>query len=884
MASVPSALAEALSARYTLEREIGRGGMATVFLARDIRHDRLVALKVLHPELAATLGTDRFLREIKFAARLQHPHILTVLDSGETAGQLWFTMPFVEGESLRDRLGREQQLPVELALRIATDAARALQYAHEHGVIHRDIKPENLLLTQDGSTLVADFGIARALSAGDDRLTETGISVGTPAYMSPEQAAGERTLDARTDVYALGAVLYEMLAGEPPFKGATAQAVTAKRFSGPAPKVRTVRPGVSQALDHTVAKALELVPADRFATMAEFALAVASRVASEPFPVNELPRRVPPTTARGRMRRALLVGVGVVALSGLGVVLWQRSSHGGTSAAYAAGPKRLAVLPFENLGDSADAYFADGITDAVRGKLTALPGMQVTARRSSSQYRTTSKSPQQIGKELGVEYLLAATVRWEKAPGGTSRVQVSPELIEASTGSSKWQQPFDAALTDIFQVQGDIAERVAQALDVALGAGERTRLSEPPTRNLGAYDAFLKGEELSDAVSSRDPSTLRRALVYYEKAVALDSTFVLAWARVSMSHTALYRGDYVGGGSSRAEAVAARRAAEWALALRPLGYEGHLALASYYLRMDIPRVLAEANQGLKVAPGHPELLAFAAYAEALLGVWDSALVHLRQAQLLDPRSIDTARDLTEILAFLGRYAEALAACSRGLAIAPADLTLLLYKGWIYLAQGDLERARSVIRTSPRKAGVPALVLTNYTYLWALEDRDRQRLLRLTPASFEDRRERWGAALAETYWLRGDKVKARAYADSARQVYEALLREGTEHFTDAMRHASLGLMLAFLGRQSDAIREGGRALTLISSANDALTKCWIEYQVARIYVLVGQPEKAIGRLEPLLELPTPFSPRWLRIDPAFAPLRGNPRFEQLLATK
>jgi len=213
---VPEGLREALSQSYALERELGRGGMATVYLAHDLRHDRPVALKVLLPELAATLGPDRFQREIRLAARLQHPHILTVHDSGEAAGQLWFTMPFVEGESLRDRLLRERQLSVDDALRIGTEAARALDYAHQHGVVHRDIKPENIMLTSDGSTLVADFGIARALG-GDDGLTQTGFSVGTPAYMSPEQAAGDKALDARTDIYSLASVLYEMLAGEPPF-------------------------------------------------------------------------------------------------------------------------------------------------------------------------------------------------------------------------------------------------------------------------------------------------------------------------------------------------------------------------------------------------------------------------------------------------------------------------------------------------------------------------------------------------------------------------------------------------------------------------------------------------------------------------------------------
>ncbi|MEZ0332920.1 MAG: protein kinase, partial [Gemmatimonadales bacterium] len=422
--------------------------MATVYLAEDVRHRRRVALKVLHPELAHALGPERFQREIETVARLQHPHILTVHDSGETAGQLWFTMPFVEGESLRDRLRRETQLPVEDALRIATDAARALQYAHDHGVIHRDIKPENLLLTKDGSTLVADFGIARALSAGDDRLTETGISVGTPTYMSPEQAAGDRNVDARTDVYSLGTVLYEILVGEPPFTGATPQTVVAKRFSGEVPRVRHVRPSVPDSVEQAVIRALAPVAADRFASAAEFARALQASVVTpttsptEPLtpalasPTLRLP--APAGRARSQVRvaaMALVLGV----LIGLGVLFaWRRNQVG---AGETGGAKVLAVLPFENLGDSSQGYFADGVGDEVRGKLSQLGGLAVIARASSNEYRHTSKSPQQIARELGAEYLLTATVRWEKHRDGTSRVRVSPELVRVESGAAprtKW--------------------------------------------------------------------------------------------------------------------------------------------------------------------------------------------------------------------------------------------------------------------------------------------------------------------------------------------------------------------------------------------------------------------------------------------------------------
>src|SRR5690242_17797489 len=284
--------------------------MATVYLAQDLKHDRPVALKVLHPELAASLGPDRFQREIKLAARLQHPHILTVHDSGETAGQLWFTMPYVEGESLRDRLRRERQLPVDEALRISREAAQALQYAHDHGVVHRDIKPENLLLTKDGNTLVADFGIARALG-GDEHLTQTGMSIGTPAYMSPEQASGDQSLDARTDIYSLGAVLYELLAGEPPYTGPSAQAIIMKRFSEPVPSVRKPRPSVPESVDQAIRRALAPLAADRFATAAEFGRALQSTGAAVSPATVETPVSAASSVGRPRRRPVTAIALGL---------------------------------------------------------------------------------------------------------------------------------------------------------------------------------------------------------------------------------------------------------------------------------------------------------------------------------------------------------------------------------------------------------------------------------------------------------------------------------------------------------------------------------------------------------------------------------------------
>ncbi len=864
-------LQSGLASRYALERELGRGGMAVVYLARDLKHDRPVALKVLLPELAASLGADRFQREIRLAARLQHPHILAVHDSGETSGRLWFTMPYVDGESLRDRLRREGRLSVDEALRITRDAAEALQYAHEQGVIHRDVKPENLLLTRDGNTLVADFGIARAAD-GDENITKGGATMGTPAYMSPEQADGAMAVDARTDIYSLAAVLYEMLAGAPPYPGTTTMSVIAKWLSEPVPSARAARPEVPEEVDRALRRALSRSAGGRFGTMAEFARAL------EGAEVTRAPRR-PRAPAPLRPFASLRLP----AWAALAVALLATGYFAIRHRAPPA-PKLLAVLPFENLGDSADAYFADGIANELRSKLSELDGVQVIARGSSNQYRGSTKPPEEIARELGVSYLLTATVQWDKAqgPGAPSRVRVIPELLEVAprhAARARWQHPFDAALTDVFAVQADIAVKVADALGVVLGDSARRRLAVAPTDNLAAHDEFLKGEAVAQAMKA-DNAGLRRAIAYYERAVELDSTFAEAWSQLSRARTSLYSN----GIPDSALGEAARAAAERARALAPNDPLTYLATGDLYSSVnptDSRRARAEYDEGVRLAPDNVDLLSAAAIASSVMAQWDTVAAQLQHALRLDPHSFTVARRLATVRLFQREYPAADSAIARAIELAPTNTQAALLQVMIAVARGDLPRAQAAVAAGARRIDprtlYPFLAMYQDLY-WVLDDDQQRDVLSLPPSAFDNDRGVWALVRTELYELRGDSARALAYADSARVALEAQSRAAPD---DAQRHAILGVALAYLGRKAEAIREGQRGAELLPLNEDAINAPYVQLQLARIYVLTGEPDQAMRMLEEMLARPFYVSRGWLRLDPAFRGLEGHPGFEELV---
>src|SRR5512132_1570637 len=749
-----------LAERYAIERVIGEGGVATVFVAEDLKHRREVAVKVMRPELAATLGADRFLREVEIAAQLTHPPILPMYDSGEADGVLYYVMPKVEGESLAARIAREGELPVPVALRLGREIAEALGYAHKRGIVHRDIKPANILL-HEGHALVADFGIARAVDAEGEAITRTGLAIGTPQYMSPEQATGAKDVDARTDIYALGAVLYEMLTGEPPFTGRNAQAVVSRSLTEAPRPLSTTRSGLPAGLDSIVTQALAKSPADRQPTAGALADALSS-VETGARPASSGATVVTPAAPAGSgallwimcgvvaiaalavvaffagrwglptwvLGIALaLIGIGAVMITltaraeqrrragsapgGLGrfftwrntalggmaaVLLWAAtaavaSSRRGTAPAAAIDATHVAVLPFQNQGDSANNYIVDGITDEIRGKLARVNGLAVIASGSSSQFRASTLAPTAIAQQLGADYLLQGRVRWARGTAGGDRVQVVSELVNGKTGSTEWQQSFEADLTDVFEVQAQVASRVAGALGTQIGAQESAALSRRPTTNPAAWAAYLRGK----AVTAVDPISQRTAAAQFEQAVAMDSTFVEAWGSLSF---ALSRVFFNG---SREPSVGVRSAEAFrrAIAIDSNNAIGHAAAAAYYTNVERDPVKADAAlaTALQLAPNDPAVLLAAGRADVARGRFEIGVRRLERARELDPRSLAVMNDLERSYVMTRRFQEAVDVGDAAIALAPTDPGVYEWVAIAQVALGNLPAAQAAVRRS-----------------------------------------------------------------------------------------------------------------------------------------------------------------------------------------
>ena len=736
-------LTAAFAGRYQVEREIGRGGMATVYLAHDAKHDRKVAIKVLHDSVARAIGPERFLNEIMVAARFSHPNILGLIDSGsvDLGGSLptpYYVMPYVDGESLRDLLDRERHLPVSDALRIAREVADALAYAHGHGVVHRDIKPENILLT-GGHAVVADFGIAKAVAtAGGKNLTTQGMIVGTPAYMSPEQASGEGSLDGRVDIYALGCVLYEMLAGEHPFSAPTPQTMILRAMTERPRPLRGVRPAVPPALDAVVRRALERVPADRHATAADLAqdLAAAQDAGLA-------------SPSRGPWRTVALIGIPVALLVAAGLMLLRRGP-GSTAAATRA----LVVLPFANTSaDRGDEYFSDGMTDELAAALAKVPGLRVAARSSAYQFKDRNVDVHEIGRQLAVSAVVDGSVR---RSGDT--VHITAQLVNVADGLTLWSDTYDRDVKGVFTIQNQIAASIARALQLSVGGTGRQDVG---TTNLEAHDLFLRGRFFWNR---RDKDGFNKAVDYFGQAIARDSGYAQAWAGLGDAYSLLGGFGYM----APAEAFArARAAANRALSLDSSLADAHTALGFIHLFYDWDWSAARErlDQALTLDPRYGEGRLFRSWYLVAVNRGEEAIAELREAVADEPVSLILNTRLATMMMLAGHYDEALAQFQRVLELDPNYPLAHLDLARLRAARGEYDAALSELERSPELVGSYAVGLKGYVL--ARTGRRQQAIAEIARLQADTAHRYYVAeAIAEIYGALGDREHAFEWLDRA----------------------------------------------------------------------------------------------------------------------
>jgi len=640
----PDRLRAAMADRYRIEEEIGHGGMAAVYLAEDLRHARKVAIKVLLPggSGAQSYEPQRFLREIRIAARLSHPQILPVHDSGEFDGMLYFVMPYAGCETLRDRLTKEGALPIDTALRITRAVATALGYAHRHNVIHRDIKPENILL-QEGEPVVADFGVATAISAagGGDNIyiTDRGFAVGTPAYMSPEQASAERDLDGRSDLYSLACVLFEMLAGKPPFSGSGARATMARHAIEAPPLIRSLRPTVTSAVERALQRALAKTPADRFSTMAEFCEALVAPA--------------PPPTTLGPESRA------------------------------------IAVLPFVNSSaDPENEYFSDGITDELITALTKVEGLRVASRTSVFALKNVREDVRALGARLNVSAVLEGTVR--KAG---NRIRITVQLTSVADGRALWSERYDREMADVFAIQDEIAGTIVRTLRSTL-LGELGDLTPVRyTANVRAYSLYLKGRFWWNR---RSQAAIKEGIKFFEQAIQEDPGYALAYSGLADSYALDldYRGAPVIEGMERARAEARK-----AIALDETLAEAHTSLGWVTFIYDWDWVGAERefSRAIELNPRYSTARQWHSWFFAAMGRFDEALAEGSAAIELDPLSVSIRRSMGWLQYYARHFDGALENLRRALVMNPTSEETHRLLGLVYAQQGLYGDATAAFR-------------------------------------------------------------------------------------------------------------------------------------------------------------------------------------------
>ena len=793
---------------YKITEKLGEGGMGVVYKAEDTQLERTVALKFLAAHLLKDEeARQRFQREAKAAASLHHPNVCPVHEIVEADGQTFIAMAFIEGESLDKRIKRGP-LKIAEAVDIAQHVAKGLEAAHEKGIVHRDIKPGNVIVDDKGHVTVLDFGLA--LLTEGSKLTRVDKTLGTAAYMSPEQAEGAK-VDRRADIWALGCVLYEMVCGQRPFKGVYDAALVYEIVHEEPDALTGLRTGLPVDLEFLVNKCLAKDTSNRYQRAGEVIVDLrnlgeklksgASKVSSAAAGATGPAATLTGVRSRSLNRWAAAAVLGALVLGIGGYFSWRGlapSREGVTAPAPrdpASSEKMIVVLPFENLGEPEDEYFADGMTEEIISRLAALDGLRVISRTSAMQYKESPLSLPQIGEELGVDYVLEGTVRWQRSAGGAGQVRVTPQLIRVPEDTHLWAERYDAVLADIFEVQSDIAKQVIEKLDIVLAEPQRRSLESRPTENPEAYDAYLRGNEyLHRGREVHSGDEVGFAVQMYEEAIRLDRAFALAHARQSAAHAWLYFWSF---DRTEARLALAKGAADRVLELDPELPEAHYALGLLYSgEQNWDRALEEYQIALRGQPSNVEVFEEIAEVQLALGQWNESLTTLGSARKLHPRfgrlsCWSGGRSLG-----LRDFTEAIRHHDRAIQLAPDRACPYQCKALIYLNwDGGTERARGFLETLPPNVGLEGNPPINYNWvvLDMIDRRYQEALRRLSSGSSEVYE--WFAfyvpkdlVAAQIHGLMGRPELERAHYEKARDLLEAKVEEQPK---DHRVHGALG---------------------------------------------------------------------------------------------
>ncbi len=867
-------LKDTMVGHYRIVEKIGAGGMGEVYLAEDTELDRKVALKFLPIQLCPDEECRaRFKREAQAAAKLDHPNIVTVHEVGEYQGRPYFSMAHVEGQSLRE-FSSGKDLSIEQILELGVQICEGLQAAHDKGIIHRDIKPSNILIDSSGRARIVDFGLASVV--GTDQLTKTGSTLGTIGYMSPEQVCSE-DIDHRSDLFSLGVVLYELITKKNPFKR-DSEAATLKAVCDDLPEpLARFKMGLPDGLQVVIDKALEKDVRTRY-QHADGMLSDLMRVKRSLESGYSTTSLVSPTS---RPLRWPWMAAAMLAVSVVVVLLVARQWHFENTSGR---PDKimLAILPFENLGAAEDEFFADGITDEITSRLARVNGLGVIARMSAMRYKGTDKTLRQVGKELGVDYVLAGSVRWQKLPGSESRVRVSPQLIRTADESNIWTDIYDEVLTDVFTVQAKMAKDVVTALNISLVDSERRAISSQSTTNLEAYNYYLRGRAYWEGWE-HGREDLDRAAALLEKAIALDSTFADAYAELSGIHSWYYETGY--------DQSEARKRLAWENATLARKYDSLDAYSRvawgyyyYYVLDDYPRALKELEQACLRLPNSSETLAITGYVKRRVGQWEESFELQKRAEKLNPFNFWILYGIIEHCFFMRLWDDAEAYIQRARIMFPDHARPYCDAAMFHLRKnGDYRSALQVLDSVPAVAA-HSMLIQGTKIACAYFARDYDKGLRAVKEFHNDLvspvdTARYFYLAADLNRLAGNKERARLFLDSALIAVERVRAIGID--LSAEMNTSLGQIYADLGRDSLAIKEAIEYSAAIPISRDAVMGTEITVQLAKTYTRVGEVDRAVDLLDTLLSIPSDLTVAWLRGHPDWDPLRDHARFRALM---